>query len=341
VLALAWVTFDVPHETPWRKKALAGAAAAVALVVPASFVLFGLLKPGAASLALNHDLLGSLQSIGQDVASRLPFLPPFVNLADAVYLWGRPLVLVFVILAALGYYSARRDVPKLQLFGVAWALLTASYLVLKLAARFPNLPPYEQDFYTVCLWDLALLCLWPLVLVGAYHLGRFAWHKVASPLPIVLAEALVLTASFYLTYPRLDAWHRDSAYNTTPADAETVKLIDQAAGGAPYVVLANQAVAAAAIREFGFTHYYAGNFYYPVPTGTNPLYPVYAAATESGTPTRAVVVRAAELAGVNQVYLVLNRYWADFLKLAPIATKAANQYWSVADDRVQVFRYDF
>ncbi len=341
VLALAWAVFEIPAGTPWRTKAILGAAATTALIVPASFLIFGWLKPGPASLKLNYDMLGSLRGLGEAIASHLPFLPQFVNLPDVVYLWGRPLTLTFLLLAASGYYSARRDVPKLQLFGYAGALLAAGYLVLKLAAQFPGLPAYEQDFYTVRLWDLALMSLWPLALIGGYQVMRWLWQKLSIPLSFVVAGALVLTASFYLTYPRVDTWHRDTAYNTTPADAEAVQLIDHVAGSTPYVVLANQAVAAAAIREFGFTHYYAGNFYYPVPTGTNPLYQVYSAATETGTPTRATVARAAELGGVNQVYLVLNRYWADFLTLTPVAIKEANQRWVVADDRVEVFRYDF
>jgi hypothetical protein len=56
------------------------------------------------------------------------------------------------------------------------------------------------------------------------------------------------------------------AVNTTQTDIQVVQAI---AADAPqdYVVLSNQAVAAAALKEFGFKKYFADKiFYYPLPT---------------------------------------------------------------------------
>jgi hypothetical protein len=224
---------------------------------------------------------------------------------------------------------------------LAASLVATGFIVLKLCFTFASLPLNEQDFYSIRLWDLALLCLTPLVLLGGLKIGQWLRLKFSSALPWLLAGSLILTASFYLTYPRMDTWQKDTAYNTTPADVEVVKLIAETAGDLPYVVLANQAVSAAAVREFGFTNYFAGNFYYPIPTGTNPLYQIYLDATEGGMPKRDIIAQAAQIANVPQVYLVLNRYWADFLKLAPIASQEADQKWIISNDKIQVFRYDF
>lgn len=342
VVLLWWLRFEQPGVFGrWHQAAVALAAAGTALVVPLAFIVLSWLTPGAASVQFSPDILGNLGRLGGAMLAALPQLPHFSDVGDVVYLWGRPLTLVVLLLASLGWRRVRFKNGAWQLFAWLAALPTAGYLVLALGFRWPNLPPHEQNFYSLRLWNLALVCLTPLVLAGAHAALNWIAARLPSYLPWVVAGALVLTAGWYLSYPRFDRWHSDTAYNTTPADVAAVALIQNDAGTSPYVVLANQAVAAGAIRELGFAHYYNGNFFYPVPTGANPLYQVYLNATERGLPTKAVVREAAQETGVPRVYLVLNRYWADFLKLAPIAQREASARWQVADDRVQVYRYDF
>ncbi|MDP3985825.1 MAG: hypothetical protein U1C53_02495 [Candidatus Veblenbacteria bacterium] len=338
-LGLWWVT-DYGGKLKHQRRAWWLAATAGALGVPLAFVLLSWLKPSAAGIAFSSNLLQNITQLGSNIAWHLPFLPRFVDLPDAIYLWGRPLILLFLILAAVGFWQAKAEHQRLRLLAQLAALPLISYLLLALFATFPNLPPNEQDFYTVRLWELALLALWPLALWGAYRLGNTVLQRLRHPTTWTAAGTLILTASFYLTFPRLDVWHRDTAYNTTPYDIEAVRLVAAQSDSAPYVVLANQAVAAAAVREFGFTHYYTGHFYYPLPTGTNPLYQVYLNAAERGLPTRDIISRAAEL-GVPQVFLVLNRYWADYDTLHQVAQGEADAWWEVAEGRITVYRYDF
>lgn len=336
-----WFMFEQRREVSWRKKAIWLTAAGTALVVPLAFVGLSLIKLSPTSIKLNSNFMESLADLGKSIMSHLPFWPAYLSPVDALYLWGRPLVLIFIILAGLGFWQAKKSTPVWQFFTLVASLVATGFIVLKLCFTFVNLPLNEQDFYSIRLWNLALLCLTPLVLLGGLKIGQWLMLKFSSPLPWILVGSLILTASFYLTYPRMDTWQKDTAYNTTPADVAAVKLIAETAGDLPYVVLANQAVSAAAVREFGFTNYYAGNFYYPIPTGTNPLYQTYLDVTERGTPKKEIINKAAQIANVPQVYLVLNRYWADFLKLAPIASQEADQKWIIGDDKIQVFRYDF
>jgi hypothetical protein len=341
ITVLYWFIFEQRHEVSWRKKAIWLTAAGTALVVPLAFVGLSLIKLSPTSIKLNSNFMESLVDLGQSIMSHLPFWPLYLSPIDTLYLWGRPLVLIFIVLASIGFWHAKKLTPVWHFFILAASLVAIGFIILKLCFTFVNLPLNEQDFYSIRLWNLALLCLTPLVLLGGLKIGQWLKPKFSSPLPWILMGSLILTASFYLTYPRMDTWQKDTAYNTTPADVAAVKLIAETAGDLPYVVLANQAVSAAAVREFGFTNYYAGNFYYPIPTGTNPLYQIYLDATEKSMPKRDIIAQAAQLANVPQVYLVLNRYWADFLKLAPIASQEADQKWIISDDKIQVFRYDF
>lgn len=339
---LWWMTFE--HVTVFgarQKLARVITALATAAAVPLAFVVLSSITPGAASVNFNHDIIGALAGLGAAMRGALPAIPWFVDAGDAVEILARPLTLGLILLAAVGWFGARGERMPLRFFALAAALPALSYIILSLFFTFPGLPANEQNFYTTRLWALALTFACPLMLAGAEAIGTRTLAKLPNFTALAITAALLTSASLYLTYPRLDRWHRDTAYNTTPADIAAVQLIEQNAGGAPYVVLANQAVSAAAISELGFAHYYEGHFYYPVPTGTNPLYGVYLEASERSAPTRQVISAATTHLGIPRVYLVLNRYWADFLKLAPVAGREANEYWQVSGDRLQVYRYDF
>ncbi|KKS79535.1 MAG: hypothetical protein UV52_C0007G0002 [Parcubacteria group bacterium GW2011_GWD1_42_9] len=339
ILIIWWLKeygFNLKNKKLWRVLAISGTA----LIVPLSFAVMSWLAPSAASIKISADLWVNLRRLFNNIIYHLPFLPRFIDLPDSIYLWGRPVTLIFIILAFIGYWLARKNYKPLEFIGQVAILPFIGFLILSLFFTFPNLPPNEQDFYTIRLWDITLLLLWPLVILGLYWLAKKILPLFKHDTSWILAGSLVLVASFYLTYPRLDIWHRDTAYNTTTYDMAAVRLIEQEAQNSPYVVLANQAVAAAAVNEFGFSKYYQGHFYYPLPTGTNPLYQVYLNAAERGLPTRDIIAPAADL-GISQVFLVLNRYWADYDTLSKVAKDEADTWWQIADGRITVYRYDF
>ena len=341
VVALWWVNFERPHLTQKLRWLSPTLAAGIVLAVPLALVLFTWLSPGSASLGLNRSFLGAVERLGADTAAALPFLPRAFAAQDAVYLLGQPLTLLTLLLAAWGWLALPATCRRLRLLGLAAGLAAASYLVLRLGVTFPNLPANEQGFYSDRLFELARLFALPLAMFGAAELTARLGAKFKSAAPLAVAFALSLAAGFYLTYPRLDLYHRDTAYNTTPADVTAVELVNREAGSEPYVVLANQAVAAAAVRQFGFAHYEHGYFYYPLPTGTNPLYQVFLEAAERGFPTKATVQTAADVAGVTQVFFILNRYWANADTLADVAAQEADANWDVAGGAVRVYRYQF
>ncbi len=339
-LNILWQTYQSNFKINIKTWLLGLASAATALVVPLGFAIMSWLKPSAASIELSFNW-HNLARLGSSLANTLPILPPYTEASDAVYLWGLPLVLIILTLAAWGWYRTSEYRLAAGFLITSFSLLTLSYLLLRLFANFPYLPPNEQNFYTVRLWELALLTLWPLALYGGYQIINYLWYERRAPYLLTTGLVLALTASFYLTYPRLDVYQRDTGYNTTPYDVTAVKLIEEQAEGKPYVVLANQAVAAAAVSTYGFNKYWGDNFYYPLPTGTNPLYQVYLQATEHGLPRREIIKTAHDITGAKQIYLVLNKYWADFDKLTAAADQEANLHWMVGDGRIKIYRYDF
>lgn len=341
-LALWWVMVEQPPPKPtWRKALRWLTAGAVVFSVPLAFLTLAWLRPSLAPIALTTHFTLNFGRLLESAAQTLPELRRLTELGDLVYLWGRPFKLVLLGISGLGFALARQRLGSWRRWGVISALTFASYLILSLGFTFTSLAQNEQQFYTARLLDLAWLMLMPLTLLGLWRAGEWLRANIQTTIAWVVTLALAVTATWYLSYPRFDLGHRDTAYNTTQADLEAVRFIQADAQNSPYVVLANQAVGAAAIREFGFEPYYQDYFYYPLPTGTNPLYQVYLNATERGLPTHEIVAEAARLTGVPTVYLVLNRYWADFLQLAPVAAREAQARWSLSADRVQIFRYEF
>jgi len=112
--------------------------------------------------------------------------------------------------------------------------------------------------------------------------------RTIYPVAIIFFLALFITISTYLTYPRADAFAKSRADATSQADITAVRWIEADSAGKNYVVLSNQAVAAAALQEFGFKKYYTDQntecqmskvkcqmlFFYPIPT-TSLLYQLY------------------------------------------------------------------
>ena len=339
LIAMFWL---YEQNSRWLKNLSWLAGLSALIITPLAFVVFSLVKISGASVIIKNNLWPALTSIGQNIWASLPMTGQYIDIFDWVYLWQHLLIWLWLSLGFWGLVKIWKHYPKLRLFGLSFTLMSLSFLIMNAFLYFPNLPSNEQFFYTDRLWDLAKLWLWPLVVLGLADLFNSWWQKGAAIKNIILAGVVVsLVAAFYLNYPRLDLYHKDTGYNTTRADIEAVNLIAQDAGDTPYVVLANQAVAAAALHEFGFAHYYSGELYYPLPTGTNPLYPIFLQAAQTGIPTREVISQAHNFSGTPLVYLVLNEYWADFDKLTEVAQTESSAQLEVNNGYIKIYRYDF
>jgi hypothetical protein len=220
----------------------------------------------------------------------------------------------------------KRFVPFVTVSGV----LLIDAFILRHYITFNYLINYERGDYTERLLILAGLSLLPLFVYGLYNF----WRRVlAGPtLPqflLVIIVAVVSTTSTYLSYPRNDGYKQDRGYSTSQDDFLAVRAIEEAAEE-PYIVLANQAVSAAALREFGFGSYFQNQkneasepiFYYPIPTG-GPLYEYYLEMVYGETSKRTVVA-AMDLTGTNRAYFILNDYWFNAETIAEAAAAEAS-----------------
>jgi len=116
-----------------------------------------------------------------------------------------------------------------------------------------------------------------------------------------------------------------------------------------YIVLANQQVSAAALREFGFKKYYKIQneidnrqstidiFYYPIPTGGR-LYQYYLDMVYK-KPAKETMAEVMDFAGVRQSYFVLNKYWWAFPKILAEAKLEADSWTEIGQGEIYIFKY--
>ncbi|MEK7139595.1 MAG: hypothetical protein AAB817_02745 [Patescibacteria group bacterium] len=259
----------------------------------------------------------------------------WADLAQAARWW--PLV-ASTGLAVAGWQliSHRRAHPA-----IAWVMVILINAGLVYGfVDFSAVINYEQSAYAIRIAATALLYLWPLMSVGAVAAVTVLRRQRAT-LQITAAGVLVLLAAvhYYAIFPHDDIHTIGHAYSPGPADVAAVRQIEQLAGGEPYVVLANQAVAAVAMQEFGFRYYptSAGElFFYPIPTA-GPLYQFYLTAINSG-PSRALMTDAMNTVGVQRSYLVVNHYWTAAADLIAAAKLTADG-WQDIDGQVTIFEY--
>ncbi len=282
---------------------------------------------------------------------------PFLN---PTYFWGQNFALAYVLAVLAGAYLAwtkktiSREKIKIYL-GLSLALIVSFFLTASLPFSF--LISYERLNYARRLLLIAAFFALPLALVVLAEFGR-RWQKQNRFVRLSWLALLagLVTANFYLSYPRQDPYFNSRSYSTSIYDLKAVRWIDSRAGG-DYIVLANQQVSAAALAEFGFKKYYHAQtgqpnnpagarptndsliFYYPIPTGGR-LYSYYLKMIYQ-SPDRQTIKSACALAGVKRGYFVVNKYWWAFDKVVAEAKLSADNWTKFGQGQVYVFEYKF
>jgi hypothetical protein len=272
-------------------------------------------------------------------------------LLNSLYFYIKNLGLAYLVLIAAGLFiiiKYRRNCRIFWLYLVAGLAMLASYLILS-GFNFAYLVDYERFNFPLRLLLVSALFFLPLAWLPLYGLINKI-IKQARPfrLPWLIFLGLAVLASLYASYPRFDRYHNSHSYTVSRADIEAVRWIENDAGATDYVVLANQQVSAAALKEYGFKKYYKPTslqaykptdlvFYYPIPTG-GPLYQYYLDMVYE-TPDRETAVSAMELVDAGTAYFVLNDYWWAFDKIYNEAKLAADSFKKIEQGKILIFKY--
>ena len=340
--ALSLIIFLHIYHSDQTKKAklfLSGlVSAGAALALPAAFFLFQ--RPEKFSWPGNF-----WKSIFP-----APVWPDKENVfLNSLYFFGGNRLWIYLALvaagAALAFFARKEKIFRLY---ALLAGLTLAAAGLTATLNFSFLIAYEQGDYPARIAQAAGLFCLPFAWLAFTWFGKKI-ARAENPAQCIWLAGLsaLLAASAYLSYPRLDRYHNARGWSTGADDLRAVQFIRENAGGRKYLVLANQQVSAAALHLSGFAPYYEARnasgpkekiFYYPIPTG-GPLYEIYLKMVYE-RPSRKNALSALALADADVVYFVLNNYWWAFPKIRDEAKLAADEFQTIADKKIYVFKYE-
>ncbi|HQB50744.1 MAG TPA: hypothetical protein PLT32_00830 [bacterium] len=266
---------------------------------------------------------------------------------NLIYSWQTWQKIIVVLLIISGYKIAKKEHAHLVKLIRPISLSVLASLVLTSFIPFDFLISYERYNYLLrFIWVFLIINL-PLILLALNKLTD-AWLQHKNNRLFIGSTSLVLSIllvfSLYLNYPRLDKYSNAKGLSVGAADLAAVIWIEENASQ-NYLVLANQQVSAAALGHYGF---YSGKhsrylkdsfFYYPIPT-SGILYEYYLKMVND-YPSRDTIKKAAELAGVKEAYLVLNKYWYGFEKLISEARTEADSMKEINNQQTVIFTYRF
>lgn len=328
-----------PRTPKTNRMVRTGLSIVACIILPLSFVINSLVS--GQSLGINW---GALNPVGW--ISTLNFTVFFENrfspLLDLVYLYGLNTMLILAIIAGFAWLEYRKDLSqRFRALLLMILALCVNYLIMSTLLEFTFLIDYERANYAQRLLPLIQFFLVPLLILGLGHL-----FVNAKSQPVVLRASILVIliaftgSSFYMSYPRRDAYETNRGFNVSQSDIDAVRLVESLAEGEPYLALANQSVSAAAIGEVGF-HYFGDLFFYPIPTG-GALYEYFLAMNES--PTREVAREALDLVpqhgDVTTLFFLVNNYWWEAPRIIETAKTTADDWRSLGDGQVYLFRYD-
>ncbi len=231
------------------------------------------------------------------------------------------------------------------LIGASLTTAVSGYLVA-IIPSFQNVIAYETPDFSHRLYTMSGLFLLPLVIPSAMFVQEHIRTHLTPITQLILAtmSLSIIGATIYTFYPIVAEGYRvDKGYTISGSDIEAVQWINNHAPQEAYVVLSNQAVSAAAVKQFGFKHYHRPPgqepmFYYPIPTG-GALYPKYLHYVYT-SPSRETIQQAALLSNTNTVFVVINRYWKNSFSLIQTSRRIADAQYSTRDGMVWVFRFN-
>ncbi len=261
---------------------------------------------------------------------------------NIVYLISFNKIILALLIIIFGfYYIAKNKLLKNNSgYLTAAFVIFIDFLIVKYFITFPALIDYDKNSFTSRLLVLTFYILLPFFLLGIYVFIKKIWEsdEILKKIFLIFILSGGLSISLYLSYPRLNQYEPAKFFSLSESDIKAVTLIEQVASP-NHIVLANQMIGAAAIKEFGFKKYYNNQFYYSMPMGqSKTLYEGYLEMIYQGA-KRETMQKAMREAGVNESYFVLNKYWRNFEKIADQASASAEKVYTIDNGNILIFKY--
>ena len=262
---------------------------------------------------------------------------------SAIYLFEKlHFIILLAIIVLFIIFNKKRRQANIYLLIIGLGALTSSWLFVS-SLEVSGYSYGDQINYSYRLLQVTKWFLWPLIMLALAAFFVFVGKKKKSTQILVICGlSILLTVSWYLTYPRFDQISQPGVNNVRSIDYRAIDYIHEREGGKEgYIVLANQLFGAAAIQKYGFGPYYKTAWgkvlYYSIPM-SGELNTRYAHIMDSQNFDNQVIFEIMEETGLDRVYLVTTDYWPMYELAREQASLAASRFWGIDD---QIFIYYF
>jgi hypothetical protein len=270
-----------------------------------------------------------------------------LNTTYFIFFNGKLLLLALIIIGIVLFYKKyQRLIAPDKIYVWRGLLIIGVSLIIAFILSgqisFKQLITYEQADYAKRLLVIATIFFMPFTALTIKELlDKIANQKEITVKIIWLFFGLIfISTSLYLAYPRFDRYFNSRGYSTSRFDLEAVKKIAEKSQQ-NYIVLANQQVSIAALKTLGFNHYYPSKsgllYFYPIPTG-GALYQYYLDMVYKN-PDQKTMLEAMDLAGVNEAYLIINKYWNESDKIIEKAKTTSDSWEAIGGKEIFIFKY--
>lgn len=343
-----WLIFkEYSHKLPlkWHKTFSALILSAGALFIPLSLFISSGAKLQNIQFSLQNILLPIRETLNFRYAGSENWLLNAVYILNNYY---QLLVIALIIAGIYLYKNNKINFTAIKEKSYAWRGLMSINLSLLIAyilsslVNFSDIINYEQGAFSKRILIIVVIFSSPFLVLSIYWLVRRIFLFKAKTVQViwVIFALFFITTSLYLAYPRFDKYHNSRGYSTSQLDIEAVQKIEELATN-DYLVLANQQVSAAALQVFGFTNYLnspdGSIYFYPIPTGGR-LYEYFLEMVYENPDTE-TMHEAMNFAGVNEGFLVVNKYWHDSGKIIKAAKLSANSFEELGNKDIFIFYY--
>ncbi|MBI5222766.1 MAG: hypothetical protein HY980_04725 [Candidatus Magasanikbacteria bacterium] len=263
---------------------------------------------------------------------------------QALYVYRGAIKPLFAAVAIIGLILAikkyKSEIAKFVILSASGLFI--SVFILATAVKFDDVISYEQNVYASRILELILVMLIPGFVLALRELFLRQKKQGLKQFGLAIIFSFLLLISWYFTYPTRDPVSFHTGWAVREADIKTVHFIDNKnQGKKDYVVITNQLVGAAALREFGFAKYFktatGEHYFYSIPTG-GPLYQYFRKMVYQ-QPKRQWMEEAMAIAGVKKAYFVHTNYWAPAAPIRDQAKLEADNWWELENGRVWVYEY--
>lgn len=343
-----WLIFkEYNHKLPtdWHKSISALILSAGALLIPLSLFITSGAKLQNINLSLQNTLLPIREALNFRYAGSENWLINSIYILNNYY---QLLIVALITVGILLYKKKKINFTSIKEKSYAWRGLMSVNLSLLIAfilsslVNFSDIINYEQGGFSKRILTIVVIFSSPFLVLSIYWVIRriFLFKEKMVQVIWLIVGLFFISTSLYLAYPRFDKYHNSRGYSTSQLDISAVQTIDTLANE-QYLVLANQQVSAAALQVFGFTNYLSSPegsiYFYPIPTGGE-LYNYYLEMVYEN-PSQETMHGAMNFAGVNEGFLVINKYWHESGKIIKAAKLSADSYTEVGNKDIFIFHY--